>query len=73
MFSIGSVLCDPEKPVKVCTRFRARVIVFSPEYPITPGFPVVLHYLSVEEVGTVTKLVSQLNKSTGEVIKKRPK
>ena len=39
-FSVGSVLCDVERPVKVCLKFQARIIVFNPEYPVTPGFPV---------------------------------
>jgi len=69
----GMVLCDPSKPVPVATRFRARVVIFNIEVPITKGYPVVLHYGCVSEQATVKKLVSQLNKSTGEVVKAKPR
>jgi len=38
--SVGCVFCDPKEPIKVCTRFRARVLIFNIEVPITKGFPV---------------------------------
>lgn len=40
--SVGCVFCDPKEPIKVCTRFRARVLIFNIEVPITKGFPVSL-------------------------------
>jgi len=69
----GMVLCDPSQPVPVATRFQARVVVFNIEVPITKGYPVVLHYGCVSEQATIKKLVSQLNKSTGEVVKNKPR
>jgi len=69
----GMVLCDPSQPVPIATRFRARVVIFNIEVPITKGYPVVLHYGCVSEQATVKKLVSQLNKSTGEVVKAKPR
>ena len=42
-------------------------------YCIVSGYPVVLHYGCVSEQATVKKLVSQLNKSTGEVVKAKPR
>ena len=52
---------------------RFRIIVFNIEVPITPGFPVELHYKAVSEPAVVRRLVSQLHKSTGEVVAKKPK
>jgi len=69
----GMVLCDPSQPVPVATRFKARVVVFNIEVPITKGYPVVLHYGCVSEQASIKKLVSQLNKSTGEVVKNKPR
>jgi len=69
----GMVLCDPSQPVPVATRFQARVVVFNIEVPITKGYPVVLHYGCVSEQATIKKLVSQLNKSTGEIVKSKPR
>ncbi|RWS06746.1 HBS1-like protein, partial [Dinothrombium tinctorium] len=72
--SIGSVLCDPSNPSPVTSSFEARIVVFhNVEVPLTKGFPVVLHYKSLSEQSVVKKLISQLSKSTGEVIKKKPR
>uniref|UniRef100_A0A8C9G3J7 Translation elongation factor EFTu-like domain-containing protein n=1 Tax=Pavo cristatus TaxID=9049 RepID=A0A8C9G3J7_PAVCR len=40
--NVGCVFCDPKEPVKVCTRFRARILIFNIEIPVTKGFPVSL-------------------------------
>ncbi|XP_048346163.1 HBS1-like protein isoform X1 [Sphaerodactylus townsendi] len=71
--NVGYVFCCPKESVKVCTRFRARVLIFNIEIPITKGFPVLLHYQTVSEPATITRLLSVLHKSTGEVTKKKPK
>ncbi|NXA35537.1 HBS1L protein, partial [Eudromia elegans] len=71
--NVGCVFCDPKEPIKACTRFRARVLIFNIEVPITKGFPVLLHYQTVSEPATIRRLLSVLHKSTGEVTKKKPK
>ncbi|XP_019751812.1 HBS1-like protein isoform X5 [Hippocampus comes] len=71
--NVGCVFCDPKEPIRVCTRFRARLLLFNFEIPITKGFPVLLHYGTVSEPATITKLLSILHKSSGEVLKKKPK
>ncbi|XP_071119825.1 HBS1-like protein isoform X1 [Haliotis cracherodii] len=71
--NIGSVLCDPANPAKFSTRIRAKIVIFSLEVPITRGYPVVFHYQSVNEPAVIRRLVAQLNKSTGEVVKKKPR
>uniref|UniRef100_A0A8C9Z001 HBS1-like protein n=1 Tax=Sander lucioperca TaxID=283035 RepID=A0A8C9Z001_SANLU len=71
--NVGCVFCDPKEPIRVCTRFRARILLFNIEVPITKGFPVLLHYHTVSEPATIRKLISVLHKSSGEVLKKKPK
>uniref|UniRef100_A0A673CW47 HBS1-like protein n=1 Tax=Sphaeramia orbicularis TaxID=375764 RepID=A0A673CW47_9TELE len=71
--NVGCVFCDPKEPIRTCTRFRARILLFNIELPITQGFPVLLHYQTVSEPATIKKLVSVLHKSSGEVLKKKPK
>ncbi|XP_062428503.1 HBS1-like protein isoform X2 [Rhea pennata] len=71
--NVGCVFCDPKEPIKVCTHFRARILIFNIEVPITKGFPVLLHYQTVSEPATIRRLLSVLHKSTGEVTKKKPK
>jgi len=71
--SAGMVLSDPSAPIPVTARFQARLLVFNIDIPITKGYPVILHYGSVSEQATVKKLVSLLHKSTGEVVKSKPR
>uniref|UniRef100_A0A8C3A2N5 HBS1-like translational GTPase n=1 Tax=Cyclopterus lumpus TaxID=8103 RepID=A0A8C3A2N5_CYCLU len=71
--NVGCVFCDIKEPIRACTRFRARILLFNIEVPITQGFPVLLHYQTVSEPATIRKLNSVLHKSSGEVLKKKPK
>ncbi|XP_051517282.1 HBS1-like protein isoform X1 [Myxocyprinus asiaticus] len=71
--NVGCIFCDPKEPIRACTRFRARILLFNIEVPVTQGFPVLLHYQTVSEPATIKKLVSILHKSSGEVLKKKPK
>lgn len=38
--SVGNILCDPQYPIPVTTRFEARIVVFNVTVPITKGFSV---------------------------------
>ncbi|KAG7263757.1 hypothetical protein CRUP_027994, partial [Coryphaenoides rupestris] len=71
--NVGCVFCDPREPIRACTRFKARILLFNIEVPVTKGFPVLLHYQTVSEPATIKRLVSVLHKSSGEVLKKKPK
>ncbi|XP_076264064.1 translation elongation factor EF-1alpha (GTPase) HBS1 [Rhynchophorus ferrugineus] len=71
--SIGNILCDPLNPVQVSNKFEARIVIFNVTVPITKGYSVVLHHQSLVEPAVISKLTSQLNKSTGEVQKKHPR
>lgn len=71
--NIGSCLCDPSSPAKSATRIRAKIVVFNIDVPITKGFPVVFHYQAINEPAVIKRLLSQLHRSTGEVIKKKPR
>lgn len=72
--SVGSLACDATFPASVGTRFEARIVLFNNiEVPITRGFPVVLHYQSLSEQAVIRKIVSQLHKSTGQVVKNKPR
>ncbi|KAK0068676.1 HBS1-like protein isoform X1 [Biomphalaria pfeifferi] len=71
--SIGSCLCDPNTPARSATRVRAKIVIFNIDLPITKGYPVVFHYQSINEPAIIKRLLSQLHRSTGEVIKKNPR
>ena len=70
----GSMLCDITDPSPVVTQFEARIVMFNDVLiPITKGFPVELHYKSLCEQAVIKRLVSQVNKSSGEEIRKNPR
>ena len=69
----GFILCDPERPVPVTTHFQARIVTFDLTIPLIPGVPVVFHHQSLTEPGTICKLDALLDRTTGEVIKKKPR
>ncbi|KAG6455533.1 HBS1-like protein [Manduca sexta] len=71
--SVGCVLSDPIQQVPVTSRFEARIVVFNVKVPITKGFPVLIHHQSLVESANIVKLKALLNKSTGELIKKKPR
>ncbi|KAH8379223.1 hypothetical protein KR009_003736 [Drosophila setifemur] len=71
--TVGCIISDPQTPIPVTTRFQARIIVFNVKVPITMGFPVLLHHQSLIEPAVVCKLTASIHKSTGEVVKKKPR
>lgn len=71
--SIGNFVCETQSVMPVTDRLRGRIVLFNLSIPVTNGFPVVFHYKSLNESATVKKLVSQLDKSSGEVIKDKPR
>ncbi|XP_063622259.1 protein HBS1 [Cydia splendana] len=71
--AVGYILSDPIQQVPIATRFEARLVVFNVKAPITKGYPVLLHHQSLVESAHIVKLKALLNKSTGEVIKRKPR
>lgn len=70
---VGFILSDPVQQVPVSTRFEARLVVFNVKVPITKGYPVLIHHQSLVESANIVKLKALLNKSTGELLKKKPR
>nr|XP_018908154.1 PREDICTED: HBS1-like protein [Bemisia tabaci] len=71
--SIGSVLSDPSQPVAVTSKFECRIVVFNIQVPITKGFPVIVHCHNVMEPATIKRINAELNRSSGAVVKKKPR
>lgn len=71
---IGDVLSNPNHPCKISTKFQARLVTFDAmAIPLMKGFTGVMHLGSASEQVVLKKLISQLNKGTGEVIKVKPR
>lgn len=71
--AVGYILCDPIRPVPIASKFEARIVIFNVTIPITRGFSVVLHHQSLVEPAVISKIIAQLHKSTGEIVKKHPR
>lgn len=71
--SVGYILCDPQRPIPITSRYQARIVIFQLKVPITKGYSVVMHHQSLVEQAVVSKLVAQLHKSTGAIIKQKPR
>ena len=63
----GSVIVDPTAPLPVTKLFRAKIVVFTVDVPITKGYTCILHHGSVQAAASVKKLLGLLDKTTGEV------
>lgn len=74
IFYRGCVLSDPQMPCQVAKRFQARIIMFQGANTILfEGTPLEVHINGNHESGRVSKLMSLLNKTTGELIQRRPR
>jgi len=74
VLSIGCVLSHPLFPCKVASKLETRLVTFDAmKIPLTKGFTGVIHIGTMTEQVCVKKLVSQLNRGTGEVIKTKPR
>ena len=72
--SIGNFVCDcMSPPMPISDRLKAKIVLFNLELPLIKGFSVVFHYKSMSESAIIKKLISQLDKSSGDVIKERPR
>lgn len=71
--NVGDVICHPESVTPTTTRFEARVVFFNLARPITKGSQVIVHCNCSQRSASISKLISQINRNTGEVIKNKPR
>ena len=70
---VGDFICDPTDPIPLATRIEARVVIFNIVTPIIRGTQFYIHYQNINESVKVSKLVSILHKSNGQVTKLKPR
>ena len=70
--SVGFVLCSPENPIHVVTKFHARLQIIDTKNIISSGYTAVLHVHTLAEEVTLSKFLYQLDPKSGEKIKKKP-
>lgn len=71
--NVGSVLCPPSALVPLATEVQAQVIVFEPTYPLVLGTALEVFHHSSNTPATLSELVATLDKSTGEVKRRKPR
>lgn len=70
----GCILCDPVIPCNVTNRFQARIVMFQNAGTILiKGTAIECHINGSYEGGEVRKLISLLNRNSGELIQRRPR
>uniref|UniRef100_A0A060T253 Elongation factor 1 alpha-like protein n=1 Tax=Blastobotrys adeninivorans TaxID=409370 RepID=A0A060T253_BLAAD len=70
---VGDVVCSLDAPVKSAQKFSCRLVVFDVSRPITIGARFIAHRGRTNAPCKVSKLVSTLDKATGQVVKSRPR
>jgi len=71
--NMGAILCDPEFPVSVTSRLKAHIVTFSLPKPIIKGQQLEFYYQSLSEPAIITKLISILDKVTGQIKTNNPR
>ncbi|CAI2738889.1 unnamed protein product, partial [Dicrocoelium dendriticum] len=54
----GDVITDPDNPVPLASRIRARILLFSVPQPVTRGYAVILYYHYTSTSANISKLRS---------------
>ncbi|WFD00159.1 hypothetical protein MYAM1_002906 [Malassezia yamatoensis] len=71
--NVGSVLCPPDAPIALVSEALVQLLVFQPTYPLVQGTALEVFFHSADLPGELTELVSLLDKSSGDVVKKKPR
>ena len=71
--SIGSWLCDPQHPIPITNKIRASILTTNLARPILQGETCILYTQSAQEPVVITALLATLDKTTGAVVKTRPR
>ncbi|WFD44338.1 hypothetical protein MPSI1_003005 [Malassezia psittaci] len=71
--NVGSVLCPPDAPIPLVSEALVQLLVFQPTYPLVQGTALEVFFHSADLPGELTELVSLLDKSSGDVVKKKPR
>ncbi|KAF5841984.1 translation elongation factor EF1A/initiation factor IF2gamma [Dunaliella salina] len=69
----GAVLCHPEFPVPLATKFELRVVVLEVAVPVLKGQSATVHAHVAREVGHISSLIALMSPKTGEVTKTKPR
>lgn len=71
--SVGQILCDPSKPMPYVTEFKAQVIALDYKVPLLKGQHVMVYGLASNTPGYVHEILSQIDRKTGRVLRRRPR
>jgi elongation factor 1 alpha-like protein len=73
MLAPGGVVCHPDYPVPVATRFEVQLLTLDIRTPILKGSQVILHVHHARQPARVDQLVSLLDPKKGTVLRQRPR
>ena len=69
----GIVLCHPEYPVPLASRFEARIAILDVPFPLLKGQQVTVHAHAARGDGVVSSLISLIDEKTGDIIRSKPR
>eukprot|EP00043_Microstomoeca_roanoka_P000824 m.29349 g.29349 ORF g.29349 m.29349 type:complete len:603 (-) comp10520_c0_seq4:119-1927(-) len=69
----GNVISHPDEEPPLATRIRCKIVVFETQVPLLNGTQFTLHHQQEDLPARIKTIVSQIDRRTGEVIKKKPR
>ncbi|OMJ85259.1 hypothetical protein SteCoe_13497 [Stentor coeruleus] len=69
----GNVVCSMDYMIPQIRKFQAKVFTFEILFPITRGMKLVMFVQSLKVIVTVIKLLTQIDGTTGKIIKTNPR
>jgi elongation factor 1 alpha-like protein len=69
----GDILCDPQKRIRAVRKFQARILTFDASRSILLGTYCSLHQGRLDVSAVIQRLVSLLDRNTGQITKNKPR
>mmetsp|Transcript_37041 Transcript_37041/g.59475 ORF Transcript_37041/g.59475 Transcript_37041/m.59475 type:complete len:553 (+) Transcript_37041:676-2334(+) len=71
-FKQGSILTNIDSNLTAVVKLEATLMVMNAKHIITPGYSAVMHIHAAEVPCTIYKLTAELNRKSGEVVRRHP-
>eukprot|EP00127_Corallochytrium_limacisporum_P004155 Clim_evm100s157 gene=Clim_evmTU100s157 len=69
----GCFIADPQRPIPITDRIRARIVTFDIEKPILKGQAIIFHHQGHDEGAHVTRLKAEIDKADGTILRDKPR
>eukprot|EP00468_Gymnochlora_sp_CCMP2014_P001019 CAMPEP_0167740036 /NCGR_PEP_ID=MMETSP0110_2-20121227/53_1 /TAXON_ID=629695 /ORGANISM="Gymnochlora sp., Strain CCMP2014" /LENGTH=663 /DNA_ID=CAMNT_0007623883 /DNA_START=95 /DNA_END=2083 /DNA_ORIENTATION=- len=73
LLTVGQLLCTPHLPLPFTKEFTAKLLTLTPKIPLLTGQNIVVYALGTGTTGYIKELSAEIDKKTGQAIKRRPR